>query len=320
MTPLDKRQRPLPIHWYGAHVGARLAQPAVVRFASRTRAALPEITYFDALPGRAEEMALLARRSGVQATAVEADVRALAPATPPTILIIQLDDARAAAEVLARNTDVDVLAAILVRFTDERVAVVTVDAKGGDVEERRGGVLLLSALAVNAAEGGSSFLGGADARTAQRVTSVLLRNVINTTFTTRLEKRFAHLSVPSGVAMSTDGRSVHRVIVRDARRDGFGNPAALAYDEITSPRSAIRPGETIVVAEVGPEAEIRLHRVGRRVTDAGVTVNGVTVMDPRKLTPLDGPQWVRAESERRRLVGDAERIAVTRAQGVYVSD
>jgi hypothetical protein len=77
----------------------------------------------------------------------------------------------------------------------------------------------------------------------------------------------------------------------------------------------------MVAAEVGPDAEIRLHVLRRRITDESVTVGGVAVIDPRTVSMRTPESWERAQRERQTALAVADATTITRRRRpVYVTD
>jgi hypothetical protein len=280
-----------------------------------------EIVAVDSFPGRAVRFAESARARGLRARGIEADARALAEKDIAPIVLIHVDDAHTVAGLLVRIEGRHVLFLLFVRTPNDRLLTISGAFEPDDVEERLAAALLVAALGYNTITAGSDRVFGPLGMPEHRAIEPLFRHEFGTRVTKNISKMLANLPLEEpGLRVTVDGEHALRTQVRDARTAGFANPAVLAYDFFDRPPFAVEKGEDVVIAEVGPDGEIRFHTIRQRAIDGAVTVGGTAVIDPRGIPPYDTERWNVAGQQQRELLARAAREAITRRRPVYVAD
>ncbi|MGA8809591.1 MAG: hypothetical protein WB973_17105 [Thermoanaerobaculia bacterium] len=320
ISDVDKRPE-CAVSILGANRGGMASQNHVVRTAQQSTAYRFQVAYTDAVAGRAEALATRARTQGLAAVGHEADIRELPAGSLGKIIISHLDDPRLLAEILANNPDADILGYVFARTADDRLALVCTTAAADETEERFGSALLLMALDRHSAAGGSEFIFGDQSTAAIRQIEPLFRTLVGFNITDKIDRLLSRRSIEPGTHICLDGREALRTVVLDHREPGWANPAVIAHEQLSNPKHPIARGKSMVAAEIGPDAEIRLHVLRRRVTDEAVTVGGVAVIDPRTVSMRTPEAWQQAQRERQAALAVAAANTITRRRRpVYVTD
>lgn len=305
----------------GANRGGSASQKHVVRTAQQSTAYKFRIGYTDAVAGRADALAARLVTQGVPAFGREADIRDLPAGALAKIIISHVDDPRLLAEILMKNLGADILGFVFIRTADDRLALVCITAEAGETEERMGSALLLMALDRHSAAGGSEFIWGDQSTAAIRGMEDLFRTLVGYSIADKIDRLLSKRSTEPGTHICLDGREALRTVVLDHRDTGWANPAVIAHQLLDNPKHPIARGKSMVAAEVGPDAEIRLHVLRRRITDESVTVGGVAVIDPRTVSMRTPESWERAQRERQTALAVADATTITRRRRpVYVTD
>jgi hypothetical protein len=320
IAPVDHRTE-CDVSILGANRGGTASRTHVVRTALQSTAYRFRIGYTDAVAGRANTLASGVEAEGVNAFGREADIRDLPEGSLGNIIISHLDDARLLAEILLKNPNADILGFVFTRSADDRLALVCITAAAGETEERYGSALLLMALDRHSAAGGSEFVFGDQAPAGMRQVEPLFRNVVGYRITDKIDRLLSRRSTDPGTHICLDGREALRTVVLDHRESGWANPALIAHQQLGDPKHPIARGKSMVAAEIGPEAEIRLHQLRRRVTDEAVTVGSVAVLDPRAVSMRTPDLWEKVQQERQTALAVADANTITRRRRpVYITD
>jgi hypothetical protein len=320
ISPVEHR-RVCNVSILGAGRGGAASQKHIVEFAKKSTAHKIQLGYTDAVPGRAESLATRARAQGLAAYAQEADVRDLPACVAGSVIISHLDDPLLTAEILAKNSDADVLGYYFARTADNRVILVCLNGAAGEREERSGSALLSVALARHSAAGGSEYLFGDQAPVAIRWVEPQLRNLLGHNMTDIIDRLLAGRPTEPGTHLCFDGREALRTVVLDHHDSGWANPALIAHQQLGDPKFPIALGKSMVAAEIGPDLEIRLHLLRRRATNEDVTVGGVAVMDPRTVSMRNPELWDKAQQERQTALAVADLNTITRRRRpVHITD
>ncbi len=275
----------------------------------------------DNKPGKAEKAAEEARRHGILAAGREADIRTLSPDKVAPLIMMHVDDPDALGDAIARLTLSSIQAHLLARTDDDRLVGIHANIRRDDVETRDAASKLAKALAVNTTPSSSEDIFGTRGRAAHLAVEPNLRNDIGSDLVLNNEALFLNKPpVSPPLAISFNGQKPFPACVLDHRAGEFEDPALIAHTILDSPTTPIRTGNDIVVVEIGPNSEIRLHTVRRRRIDGRVAVNGVEVLDPRKVTPRNTDQWPAVVRQRDRLLAAAAASAITRKQPVMPTD
>ena len=320
IAPVDHRPE-CDVLILGASRGGTASEKHVVRTAQQSTAYRFRIGYTDAVAGRAEALAARVRTQGLAAYGREADIRDLPAGSLGKIIISHLDDARLLAEILMHNPDADILGFVFTRTANDVLALVGITGEAGETEERVGSALLLMALDRHSAAGGSEYIFGDQSTAAIRQIEPLFRNVIGFGISDKIDRLLSKRSTDPGTHICLDGREALRTVVLDHRDSDWANPALIAHQQLGDPKHPIARGKSMVAAEIGPDAEIRLHVLRRRVTDEAVTVGGVAVIDPRTVSMRAPELWEKAQQERQATLAVASANTITRRRRpVYVTD
>ena len=324
MTVIDIRteasRRPRGVQIYGANRGARGSLPHLVRFNNESQVHAIQAKYADLSPGRAEAVAALARSQGLPAQAQEVDIRDLPAADAGSMIISHVDDSLLNAEILAKNPNADVLGYAFGRTAKNQVFLVCINGAAGEAEERVGSALLSAALDRHSAAGGSEYFFGDQAPAHIREAEKQIRNFLGHNMTDIIDRRLSGRSCDPGTHIYFDGSEALRTIVLD-HRQGWANPALIAHQQLGDPKFPIARGKSIIAAEIGPDAEIRLHLLRRRETNEDVTVGGVAVIDPRTVSMRSPELWAKAQQEREAALAVANANTITRRRRpVYITD
>lgn len=315
------QRRPCDVAIYGANRGALKSVEDVAEFNRLSTLHGIQALYTDIVPFRAASVAERARALGLPAQGREADVRELPAAAPDSSIISHLDDPLLNAQVLAKNPNANIFGYSFGRTAKDVLFLLCVNAAAGEMEERRGSALLLFALARHSAAGGSEFVFGDKSTSAIRQAERPFRRFLSHNITDNINRLLSGRATESGTHICMDGREGLRTVVLDHRESGWKNPALIAHQQLDDPRFPIARGKSMIAAEIGPDEEIRLHHLRRRVTNEAVTVSGVAVIDPRSVSMRSPDLWAKAQQERQAALAVADANTITRRRRpVYVTD
>jgi hypothetical protein len=314
---LPASSRPQAITVIGAHRGADGCLPALATFNAQSSAWDLQLLVVDPLPARAASFAQRASRLGLVATGIEAHAQSLSTGQLGSVTLVVVDDPGSAARIVALAPGFVALL-LFVRIGPILYSLRALIPPGDDTLRQQTALLLLGIDALRVPTGSDAIF-GVGGRPEHRSLELVHRNHYATTFTADLARGLAGLPPEHpGLSLSANGRTSMPVLVRSAF-ESFANPAELAWQSFDDILVPVERGTELVAAEVAAD-EMRLHRVRQLLTESGVTVGGVPVIDPRAVCPSDGAAWDQAGRERDQTLAQAARQAIRRKNRLAVSD
>ena len=289
----------------------------IATFSSATHSAI-EPVYADPLPGRAASLAAQAQVRGIRARFVEKPIARLLETTDaasPVVLHIDEPRSVAAAIETAGEREATVLLYLFALLPNR-----TLVALRGVLGPYDGRVLTDSVRRffdrlgdVSARSSGSRILGEAG-RPEHRIVEPVMRQWFAAHFADNMSRALAGTRpADHPLAASFDGRTEMPVVVVDATR-GWLTPSELAPRVFESSGAPLRPGMSLLVAELGPSG-MRLHHARYRVSDLRIEF----ASRPRASTdPADRSRA--AAAALRAALERVRPITITRANPVETTD
>jgi len=171
---------------------------------------------------------------------------------------------------------------------------------------------LFRALSLSTVRSGSSAVFGPAASPRHVELEPLLREWFAAHMLANVYKLAYDLPPESApIEVTRDGKATMPLYIHTSAT-AWADPEALARELLARPRTPVAPGTDVLIAEIGPERDVRLHEARLRRADRQVALRNASVPS----APLDEGTWPSLVAAIRRVT----EHAITPTYPVYVTD
>lgn len=158
---------------------------------------------------------------------------------------------------------------------------------------------LFRAISGATVRSGASAVFGAEARPRSAELEPLIRNWFAAHVVANIYKLLYNLPpVSAPIEVTRDGTAAMPLFIHDSAA-AWDDPQALVQRILARPPLPITPGTDVVIAEIGPQADVRLHEARLRRTDRQIALRTASV------PTVSGIGWPSLESAVRRITQNA---------------